>query len=142
MLESRSWLTSVERNPILKMVLRETFYKQFCGGADRKEVQQCMKQLQDTGFHGIILEYALEVLKDSKSIDEAKDVELWRKGLLATVDMANPSDFVGLKSVFVHSSLLMTQLANMVIADGRVWARTLCTSSKLASLHQSLWTTP
>lgn len=97
MLNSESPLTSVERNPILKLLLRETFYKQFCAGANRADVQQCMKQLQDIGYHGIILEYALEVLKDAKSVDEAKDVEVWRQGLLETVDLANPGDFVGLK---------------------------------------------
>lgn len=97
MLKSKSALTSVERNPLLRFLLRETFYKQFCAGATRTEVQQCMKQLQDTGYHGVILEYALEVLEDAKSADEVKDVEVWSKGLLETVDMANPGDYVGLK---------------------------------------------
>jgi len=97
MLESKTWMTSVERNPILKLMLRETFYKQFCAGANRTEIQRTVKQLHDIGYNGIIIEYALEVLKDAESTDEAKDVEVWRKGLLESVDIVNPGDFVGLK---------------------------------------------
>lgn len=97
MLNSQSAFTSVERNPILRLLLRETFYKQFCGGATRADVQKTMKQMHDTGYSGLILEYALEVLKDAKSSGEAKDVEVWRKGMLASVDMASAGDFVGLK---------------------------------------------
>lgn len=80
-------------------MLRETFYKQFCGGENKAQVQQCTKQLQQTGYQGVILEYALEVLADAESSDAAKDVEIWRKGLLDSIDMCNPGDFVGLKYV-------------------------------------------
>ena len=97
MLNSTSILTSVERNPILRLLLRETFYKQFCAGSDQAEIQRCMSQMKDTGFSGIILEYALEVLQDAKNADEARDVEVWRKGMLASVSMVNTGDFVGLK---------------------------------------------
>ncbi|KAF4552761.1 Proline dehydrogenase-like protein 2 [Elsinoe fawcettii] len=97
LLKSSTWLTDVERNPIINLALRETFYKQFCAGGDKASTRQCMEQLQKIGYHGVILEYALEVLKDAKSADEAKDVEVWRQGLLDTIDMARPGDFVGLK---------------------------------------------
>ena len=44
----------------------------------------------------MILEYALEVLKDVKS-DARTDVAAWRRGMLDTVMMALPGDFVALK---------------------------------------------
>lgn len=97
MVNSKSPLTSVEKNPLLKLILRETFYKQFCAGTNRPEVQQTIEQMQSIGYSGVVLEYALEVLKDAKDSDPAKDVEVWRRGLLQTVDMANSGDFVGLK---------------------------------------------
>lgn len=97
MLNSKSPLTSVEKNPLLKLLLRETFYKQFCSGTNRAEVEQSIKQMQSVGYSGVILEYALEVLADAKGSNTEKDVEAWRNGLLQTLDMASPGDFVGLK---------------------------------------------
>ncbi|KAG8627567.1 hypothetical protein KVT40_005050 [Elsinoe batatas] len=97
LLSSSTWLTDVERNPLINLALRETFYKQFCAGEDKPSARECMQQLQKIGYHGVILEYALEVLKDAKDADEGKDVEVWRQGLLETIDMARPGDFVGLK---------------------------------------------
>ncbi|GAM85190.1 hypothetical protein ANO11243_031940 [Dothideomycetidae sp. 11243] len=96
-LDSKSWLTDVERNPVLKLILRETFYKQFCAGENKDAVRETMKIQEKVGFHGVMLEYALEVLKDAKGADEVKDVEVWRRGLLDSVDAARPGDFVGLK---------------------------------------------
>lgn len=97
MLHTKSAFTSVERNPILRYILRETFYKQFCGGETRAEVQKSMQQLRNIGYQGVCVEYALEVLEDAKDANEARDVEVWRKALLNTVDMTAAGDFVGLK---------------------------------------------
>lgn len=99
MVNSKSPLTSVEKNPLLKLILRETFYKQFCSGTNRAEVQQNIEKMRSIGYSGVILEYALEVLADARDRDTAKDIEVWRHGLLQTVEMASPGDFVGLKYV-------------------------------------------
>ncbi|PNS15692.1 Proline dehydrogenase 1, mitochondrial [Sphaceloma murrayae] len=56
-----------------------------------------MKQLESIGYHGVVLEYALEVLKDTKGADEASDVRVWRQGLLDSIDMARPGDMVAFK---------------------------------------------
>ena len=99
MVNSKSPLTSVEKNPIFALLLRETFYKQFCAGRTTAEVQQTMKQLREIGYSGVIIEYALEVLADATGSDPLKDIEAWRMGLLQTVDATTPGDFVGLKCV-------------------------------------------
>ncbi|KAF2156404.1 proline oxidase PrnD [Myriangium duriaei CBS 260.36] len=96
-LSSKSWLTSVERNPILNLALRETFYKQFCAGETKSAVRSTMAVQESIGYHGVMLEYALEVLSDSSSSNESVDVATWRRGLLDSVDAARPGDFVGLK---------------------------------------------
>ena len=96
-LESKSALFSVERNPILRSVLWHTFYRQFCMGETKEQVQRGAEELRQQGYSGIILEYALEVLKDAEGADEAKDVAFWRSKLLETIEISKPGDYVGLK---------------------------------------------
>lgn len=97
MLESKNLLFSIERNPVARSVLWHTFYKQFCAGERREQVQKVNDDLRRQGYSGVILEYALEVLKDAKITDESADIQLWRDRMLMTVDMAARGDFVGLK---------------------------------------------
>lgn len=104
-LRSKSWLTDVEKNPLLKRVLYETFYKQFCAGEDKATARESMQALQNIGYHGVMLEYALEVLEDAASEDEVRDVEIWRKGLLESVDISRPGDYVALKYVNLINAL-------------------------------------
>ncbi|KAI7634759.1 proline dehydrogenase-like protein [Hortaea werneckii] len=96
MLESKNFLFSLERNPIARALLHETFYKQFCAGSTKQEVSKTTTELRQMGYSGVILEYALEVLKDAEG-DEAVDVETWREGMLSSVHMADRGDFLGLK---------------------------------------------
>lgn len=97
MLRSKSFLTSPERNPVVRFLLRETFYKQFCGGENKRQVQRCLNDMKHVGYHGAIIESALEVLEEVEGSDTARDVDFWRKSTLEMVDMVNPGDFVGLK---------------------------------------------
>ncbi|KAK4554140.1 proline dehydrogenase [Recurvomyces mirabilis] len=85
-----------KRNPVLRSLLWHTFYLQFCMGSTRAEIDKACLELRAQGYSGVILEYALEVLKDAEG-NEAEDVKVWRKGMLDTVHMAQPGDFVGLK---------------------------------------------
>jgi len=96
MLNSKNPLLSIEKNPMLRAILWETFYKQFCCGETTAQVQTACEDLRRQGYGGVILEYALEVLKDAEG-DEMADVAKWRQGLLDTVHMAAEGDFVGLK---------------------------------------------
>jgi len=96
MLESKSVAFSVEKNPVLRAVLWETFYKQFCAGETPAQVQSTCDDLRRQGYSGVILEYALEVLKDAEG-NEVEDVAKWRHNLLHTVNTVAEGDFVGLK---------------------------------------------
>lgn len=96
MLNSRNPLFRIDTNPIMKGLLWETFYKQFCAGETEAQVSKSCSELREQGYAGVILEYALEVLADTEG-NEAEDVAVWRKGMLETVELAAPGDFVGLK---------------------------------------------
>lgn len=100
MLDSKSVLLNPDRNMILRWIFKNTFYAQFCAGENKAEVQKNVAAVKQMGYTGVILEYALEVLgnESGASADNtAAEIEVWRKGMLDTVDMASPGDFVGLK---------------------------------------------
>ncbi|EOD48493.1 putative proline oxidase protein [Neofusicoccum parvum UCRNP2] len=99
-------LLDPDKNRALNWVLKKTFYSQFCAGENGTEVAQTTKAVKSVGYHGIILEYALEVLLDgiangpvpaADSAETRREIEEWRRGMLQTVDMAGPGEFAALK---------------------------------------------
>jgi hypothetical protein len=102
MLLSRNPLFRLDSNPFLRTLLKETFYKQFCAGATAPSITSACNSLRAQGYSGVILEYAAEILEQGKdtsdsSAKEAADIAAWREGMLTSVGMAAPGDFVGLK---------------------------------------------
>jgi len=100
MLDSKSYLMSIERNPVLSQVLKKTFYAQFCVGEKKDEVVRNTNFARSVlGYDGILFEYALEVLGGTTptAAETAREIEVWRKGMLQSVEMAQEGDFVGLK---------------------------------------------
>lgn len=98
------WLFDVERNGVLRWLLKHTFYAQFCSGENLQDNRLCMDQLRTLGYSGIIMEYAKEVLDDGGEQASLADVEQekanvaeWRDGLLETVRVCRKGDFIGLK---------------------------------------------
>jgi len=108
---SQSPVLNPDRNPILRWFLKKTFYAQFCAGENAKEVHQTVNSLKHTGFKGIMLCYAKEVVLDenaSKALESGGDSEAskllieqeilpWKKGTLETVALTEPGDFVAVK---------------------------------------------
>ncbi|KAK5987030.1 putative proline oxidase-like protein [Cladobotryum mycophilum] len=100
-----------DRNPLLRLFLKKSFYAQFCAGENAPEVRHTIARLKDIGFTGVILGYAREVVlskDEAKSLDAAQAVEEtaqdianeinpWAEGTLETVRLAEPGDFVALK---------------------------------------------
>jgi hypothetical protein len=104
MLNPNATLLSPQRNPLLKWLFKHTFYAQFCAGENKAEVQRTIRNVKHAGYTGVILEYALEVLKDDSSSSgaattttTADEIATWRQGMLDTVAMCSPGDFVALK---------------------------------------------
>jgi hypothetical protein len=113
---NRSLLFNVDRNPILKAILKRTLYNQFCAGETERETRACVRQLKDLGFKGVILTFAKEMVYDDKSkkrnhhtstserfhemeaaIAEDTDIEAWRVGTLKTVDLISEGDILAIK---------------------------------------------
>jgi proline dehydrogenase len=100
-----------DRNPILRYLLKKSFYAQFCAGENDVEVRSTMERLKNIGFNGVILTYAREVvlseqqvksLAAGNSVEETpenvkSEIMPWTEGVLQTVRLAQPGDFVGVK---------------------------------------------
>jgi len=110
----RGFFFNVDRNPVLKAILKKTLYKQFCAGETERETKACVKQLKAFGFKGVILTFAKETVFDhrSKSADLLSsekpvgmaatcdvDIEAWRVGTLKTVDLISEGDFLALRYI-------------------------------------------
>ncbi|KAL8809227.1 MAG: hypothetical protein Q9200_003606 [Gallowayella weberi] len=113
---SKSPLLRVEDNHILRYILKNTIYAQFCAGETSAEVRETVSSLKDTGFEGVVLNYAKEILVNKGALvghiesDEAEDVETWKKGMLKTLEMATEGDYVAAKFSGAGQSV-MNQLA-------------------------------
>lgn len=115
-------LLDPDRNPILRLFLKNTFYAQFCAGENPAEVTRTINRLKDIGFTGVILGYAKEVvLTDAQARDLAScgegetaeecirnEVIPWAQGTMETVRLAQPGDFVALKYVALYFPLIKT----------------------------------
>lgn len=99
----RSALWDVAKNPLLNMLVKHTIYKQFNAGENKLEVQESIRKIKDLGCRGVLLGYAREALvgENDDAAYDAKaalaEIQMWLDGTLATVDMAQPGDFVALK---------------------------------------------
>jgi aspartate aminotransferase len=107
-------LFSVDRNVLLRSLLKRTFYKQFCAGENGAETQATMKSMKEMGFRGTILTYAKETVfdhatntqhglgvEDSKTGDTkfCENIEAWRKGTVETVELLGEGDQLAVKYV-------------------------------------------
>ncbi|KAK6215546.1 proline dehydrogenase [Colletotrichum tabaci] len=100
-----------DRNPLLRVFLKSTFYAQFCAGENPAEVGRTIDSLKDIGFTGVILGYAKEVVltaaqtQDLAACNEGEkaaecvrnEIIPWAQGTMETVRLAQPGDFVALK---------------------------------------------
>jgi hypothetical protein len=112
----RSFLLNVDRNPVLKAILKSTLYNQFCAGETEAETRACVQQLKDFGFKGVILTFAREMVHDTKSrtsnhhsstsdsyhkihaaVTNDTDIEAWRVGTLKTADLISDGDILAIK---------------------------------------------
>lgn len=106
---SQSAVLNPDRNPVLRYLLKKTFYRQFCAGETREEIQKTVKNLKSLGYKGVILGYAKEVViesdvataiksKPTNSLAETKtEVEQWKTGTMETIRLTEEGDFVALK---------------------------------------------
>lgn len=111
-------MPSIDKNILLKWILKPTFYKQFCAGETGAETQATMKHLKEMGFRGTILTYAKEIVFDhatgaqhglgvatSEGVDTqwCESIEAWRAGTVNTVELLGEGDQLAVKYVY-HTS--------------------------------------
>ncbi len=93
----------IDRNFLLKSLLKNTFYAQLCAGKNKSEILKTLGDLGRIGCHGVILAYASEVLEVGKNRESVGaqasegNAEAWRQGMLDTIQMTNKGDFVAMK---------------------------------------------
>jgi len=119
-------LLNPDHNPLLHFLLKRTFYAQYCAGETPTEVLTTSSNLKAMGFKGVILAYGKEIVlsrneklpaannvtSESKDIKVEADIEAWKLGTLATVNMTTTGDFIALKFSGAGRSA-MTQLASL-----------------------------
>ena len=100
-----------DRNPLLRLFLKQTFYAQFCAGENAPEVRRTIESLKQIGFGGVILGYAKEVVLSEAQMEDLAscsagaaaeecvrtEITPWATGTMETVRLASPGDFVALK---------------------------------------------
>ena len=103
---SRSRFLNVDRNPLLRSLIKPLVYDQFCAGRNELEVAKTRVKIRSIGYSGVILCYGKEVVVDASdsllstgSSNARGDVEIaqWRDGNLKTLDMIGQGDWLGLK---------------------------------------------
>jgi proline dehydrogenase len=127
---SKSPFLNPDTSPLLRLALKRTFYAQFCAGETPAEVQATIKGLKDTGFKGVILGHAKEVVlskQDAEGLDGTKDcaeqercnaeeIDQWRENTIATIDLSQRGDFVALKFTGAGRQALQHLKANVPCA--------------------------
>ncbi|MCJ1257757.1 proline dehydrogenase [Lignoscripta atroalba] len=112
---SPSPILNPDRNPILRYLVKKTFYAQYCAGETSNEVERTISDLRKVGYEGVILAYAREFdvsagqlgTAETKNATEANgEIEAWKKGTLETVSLASKGDFVALKFTGAGSQAL------------------------------------
>lgn len=112
----RTWLLNLEKNPVLKAIIKKSFYDQFCAGTTPAETRTCVKAIKDMGFRGVILTYAQELVFNHKSgngyspgeaAEETHEeatgikidnvIESWRAGTVGTIDLIEEGDILAIK---------------------------------------------
>ncbi|KAF7921654.1 uncharacterized protein EAE98_008501 [Botrytis deweyae] len=104
---SSSTILNPDRNPVLHMIVRKFIYDHFIAGENATQVRARVKEMKGLGFSGVILGYAREVNVsggevggDVSGVSEEvgeRAIREWRDGLMSTLSLLQPGDFLSLK---------------------------------------------
>lgn len=128
---SKSGFLNPDRNPLVGYAMRQTVYAQFCAGETPAEVHNCVQNVKDLGYSGVILGYAREVVMDEgdaatlgkgaamniEDVEKLKsEIIEWKDGTLATVDLAGKDGFVAIKFSGAGKDTLQRLLRSQAMA--------------------------
>ncbi|KNG86571.1 proline oxidase Put1 [Aspergillus nomiae NRRL 13137] len=137
-------LLDVNKNAILRGILKTTFYNHFCAGENAAEVTGTIDRIKHMGFKGVILTYAREIVVDASSqkadnatttnekaraqTTKSAEIEAWRQGVLETVEMVGTDDFLALKLTGAGPQVMHTLSSNQPLPEQMVLAlQDVCT---------------
>ncbi|OBT43364.1 hypothetical protein VE00_05709 [Pseudogymnoascus sp. WSF 3629] len=115
-----------DRNPVLRALLKRSFYAHFCAGETPAEVSRTIASLKEMGYKGVMLCYAREVVLDANAAaaleasggkaSEAtitNEILPWKQGTLKTVSLVAPGGFVAVKLTGAGSQALYNLSHNL-----------------------------
>jgi hypothetical protein len=96
---------------VLRWLIKQTVYKQFCAGENPEEITKWLQTMKAMGFRGAMLTYARETLFDHKTgtehvggeegtevkSDVDPIIEAWRQGTLGTAALLDEGDQLAIK---------------------------------------------
>ncbi|KFZ02462.1 hypothetical protein V501_09555, partial [Pseudogymnoascus sp. VKM F-4519 (FW-2642)] len=123
---SPSAFLNPDRNPLLRALLKRTFYAHFCAGETPTEVSRTIDSLKSMGYKGVMLCYAREVVLDANAAAALKasggkataatitnEILPWKQGTLKTVSLVAPGGFVAVKLTGAGSQALYNLSHNL-----------------------------
>ncbi|OBT65033.1 hypothetical protein VE03_05254 [Pseudogymnoascus sp. 23342-1-I1] len=126
---SHSPFLNPDRNPILRAILKRTFYAHFCAGETPAEVSRTITSLKSMGYKGVMLCYAREVVLDAKAAAALEasggkateavitnEILPWKQGTLNTVSLVAPGGFVAVKLTGAGSQALYNLSHNLPLS--------------------------
>ncbi|KFY62286.1 hypothetical protein V497_02495 [Pseudogymnoascus sp. VKM F-4516 (FW-969)] len=126
---SHSPLLNPDRNPILRAILKRTFYAHFCAGETPTEVTRTINSLKSMGYKGVMLCYAREVVLDANAAAALEasggkataatienEILPWKEGTLKTVSLVAPGGFVAVKLTGAGSQALYNLSHNLPLS--------------------------
>jgi hypothetical protein len=96
---TKTRILNPDRNPILHLIVRKTFYDHFAAGENIAEVQRTIATLEEMGHAGVILGYAVEADPGANLREENlnQTIEKWKEGNLQSLEMIKSDDFLAIK---------------------------------------------
>lgn len=108
----RPFIFDVNRNKVLAFIMRQTVYRQFCGGETPNETKATMAKMKRLGFRGTIITLATETLYDYEKnsvhglgvangdavdADVCPAIEAWRRRTIGAVELLGEDDQLAIK---------------------------------------------
>ncbi|OBT87442.1 hypothetical protein VE02_04675 [Pseudogymnoascus sp. 03VT05] len=118
-----------DRNPLLRALLKRSFYAHFCAGETPTEVSRTINSLKEMGYKGVMLCYAREVVLDARAAAALEasggiateavitnEILPWKQGTLKTVSLVAPGGFVAVKLTGAGSQALYNLSHNLPLS--------------------------
>ncbi|KAF2210015.1 hypothetical protein CERZMDRAFT_45903 [Cercospora zeae-maydis SCOH1-5] len=101
--DTRFAVLDPDKNIVINKLLRALVYNHFCAGNEQREIVPVLNRLKATGYAGVILQYAREIVahgaaEESSQTDlSSRHIQMWLEGNLKTLSCLGKGDYLGMK---------------------------------------------